>query len=342
MAKKYFLGSVGTAEAFRRVNGRLELAFRSKTLTDSGLNISTTKDDIRAGTGAPIQFSFYHDPSAEITLTDVLFDEAYIEAQLGASFEQGGQSYLSREYTANGGSVTLDPAPESLVAGCSGEEVLVWYSKVGENNWRRVAEDKLEGATVSGLEAGARYCFRWIARDDNVRVATITSNIIPQELFLVITAPIFSGDACSASNGKAAGTITYEIPRFKLNGAQDFTMNMSSNQTMSLSGVALASEDGCESTNSKLLRIIAKYDDLKWYENVENWVNDAEYDKVGDEPHIYAVYSNGSTMLVDNENLDFGELLDSEGHWKTAGPAEGITVKEDATIVLPTFQIVAA
>lgn len=341
MAKKYFLGSVGTAEAFRRVNDRLELAFRSKTLTDSGLNISTTKDDIRAGTGAPIQFSFYHDPSVEITLTDVLFDEAYIEAQLGASFEQGGQSYLSKEFTAKDGSVTLDPAPEALVAGCRGEEeVLVWYSKVGENNWRRVAKGNITGATVSGLDAGARYCFRWIAHDDNVRVAEIYSNIIPQELFLIITAPIFSGDACSPSNGKAAGTITYEIPRFKLNGAQDFTMNMSSNQTMSLSGVALATEDGCDEINSKLLRIIAKYDDLKWYENVENWVNDAEYDKVGDEPHIYAVYSNGSTMLVDNENLDFGELLDSEGHWKTAGSAEGITVKEDPEIVLPAFTIV--
>ena len=91
MANKYFLGSVGTVEAFRRVNGEMQLAFRSKTLTDSGLNISTTKDDIRAGTGAPIQFSFYHDPSVEITLTDVLFDEAYIEAQLGADFHQGGK-----------------------------------------------------------------------------------------------------------------------------------------------------------------------------------------------------------------------------------------------------------
>ena len=51
----FFLGSVGKAEAFRRGDdGQLTLAFVSKTLTDSGLNISTTKDDIRAGEGAPI------------------------------------------------------------------------------------------------------------------------------------------------------------------------------------------------------------------------------------------------------------------------------------------------
>ena len=36
---KYFLGSVGTAEAFRRVNDELQIAFVSKTLTDSSLNI---------------------------------------------------------------------------------------------------------------------------------------------------------------------------------------------------------------------------------------------------------------------------------------------------------------
>ena len=95
--KKYFLGSVGTVEAFHKVDGRLELAFRSKTLTDSGINISTVKDDIRAGTGAPVQFSFYHDTSAEITLTDVLFDESYVAAQLGAQFVTGGLAYTSED-----------------------------------------------------------------------------------------------------------------------------------------------------------------------------------------------------------------------------------------------------
>ena len=81
---KYFLGSVGTAEAFKRNdNGELELAFVSKTLTDSGLNISTTKDDIRAGQGAPIQFSFYHDTNVEINLTDIQWKHEYLEAQLG-------------------------------------------------------------------------------------------------------------------------------------------------------------------------------------------------------------------------------------------------------------------
>ena len=269
MSNKYFLGSVGTVEAFRKsaTTNRLELAFRSKTLTDSGINISTTKDDIRAGQGAPIQFSFYHDPSVEINLTDVIFDKAYIEAQLGAEFKSGtenGSAYFSEALTASSTSVTLSKEPQSLSI-CGSSEKLVWFAEKGSNNWRRVDADKLEGQTVSGLVNGTEYCFRYLVADNDAWIARITSEIIPQELFLVITAPVFSGDSCSASNGKKAGTITYEIPRFKLNGAQEFTMNMSSNQTMSLAGTALANEDGCEIGASGLLRVILQLDSEHWY-----------------------------------------------------------------------------
>ena len=334
MANKYFLGSVGTVEAFRRVNGEMQLAFRSKTLTDSGLNISTTKDDIRAGTGAPIQFSFYHDSSVEISLTDVIFDEKYIEAQLGADFHQGGKAYITEQKTAASNKVTLDKAPLALSAGCSSEEVVVWLTEKGQENWRRA--ENVTGQEVGGLTNGTEYCIRYVAYDADARVAEITSEIIPQELFLVITAPVYSGDSCSASNGKKAGTITYEIPRFKLNGAQDFAMNMSSNQPMSLAGTALASEDGCDMTSSGLLKIIVKYNDLHWYSNLKELIADEDYLKVGDVPHIYALTNDPEPFLVDNDQLNFSPALDGNGKWSTAGATTititGSAVTESVTI----------
>ncbi len=337
--KKYFLGSVGTVEAFHKVDGRLELAFRSKTLTDSGINISTVKDDIRAGTGAPVQFSFYHDTSAEITLTDVLFDESYVAAQLGAQFVTGGLAYTSEDKATGDGetSITLDKDPESLVLGCGGSETLVWYSVVGEDDWKRVEDENLNGKVVSGLQENKAYCFRYVARDSDVKIAEITSEIIPEELFLIVTAPVFSGDACSASNGKKAGTITYEVPRFKLNGAQDFTMNMSSNQTMSLSGTALASESGCEITGSKLLRIIVKYNDLHWYDEAERLVSDESFEASTDEPHIYAIYKNGTASLIDNEELTFTPAL-TGGKWGATG---SFTVKATEKPELETSVTIA-
>lgn len=328
MGNKYFLGSVGTVEAFRRnKNGDLELAFRSKTLTDSGINISTTKDDIRAGTGAPIQFSFYHDPSVEINLTDVIFDEKYIEAQLGADFKQGGDAYQSETKKASGSKITLDKVPVALSAGCNSAEVVVWLTEKGKDNWRRVDAANVTALSkeVTGLVDNTEYCVRYLADDSDVRVAQITSEILPQELFLIITAPVFSGDSCSASNGKKAGDITYEIPRFKLNGAQDFAMNMSSNQPMSLAGSALASEDGCEMTSSGLLRIIVRYNDQRWYTNLKDLIPDEDFLKVGDAPHIYALLKDGDLFLVKNEDLVFSPAL-ADGEWSAAGETT-ITVK---------------
>ena len=334
MSNKYFLGSVGTVEAFRfsQATGQRELAFRSKTLTDSGINISTTKDDIRAGQGAPIQFSFYHDPSVEINLTDVIFDKTYVEAQLGAEFKVGsenGPAYNSEPLTASDGTVSLSKVPQSVTS-CGREEKLVWYSEKGANNWRAVPQANINGQTVSGLTDGQEYCFRYLALDNDAWIAKITSGIIPQELFLVITAPVFSGDSCSASNGKKAGTITYEIPRFKLNGAQDFAMNMSSNQTMSLAGSALAEENGCEIGNSLLLRVILKLDNEHWYTNARELMIDEDCLVVGKTPEVYALQDNGSVNKVDNDELNFpsANYNAETGKWKAGGQNIAVSAKD--------------
>lgn len=345
---KYFLASVGTAEAFRRdVNGKLQLAFRSKTLTDSGINITTTKDDIRAGTGAPIQFSFYHDPNVEITLTDVMFDHAYVEAQLGAQFsEDGSDVYHGETLTAKGtgdgntapftAALTYDPVEINM--GCGKSEIAIWYTEEGQDNWRILEEGKFDKSNKTiTFPALGNYCVRYVRFELNARYANILSDMIPEELFLVITAPVYAGDACSASNGKAAGTITYEIPRFKLNGTQEFAMNMSSNQTMSLSGVALASEKGCDITGSKLLRIITNIDGQRWYDNVTELIADEDYLKTSDIPHIYALHSNGSVTLVDNDELKFTPEL-AAGKWSTAGSqkiaiAGKLSIEDTVTIV---------
>ena len=231
---KYFLGSVGKAEAFKRdENGNLKLAFVSKTLTDSGLNITTTKDDIRAGEGAPVQFSFYHDSNVEITLTDVLWKPEYLEAQLGANFVDGSEDYVTRTVDFSAGTATFNEKINKMPIPC-GEEYVVWGAPQGSDEWDLVTYNGESSLTLAGVHTGktGTFCIRYLGAVTTAKVAEITSTIIPEELFLIITAPIFAGDACAASKGKAAGHITFEVPRFQLNGAQEFTMNMSQNQTM--------------------------------------------------------------------------------------------------------------
>ena len=301
---KYFLGSVGKAEAFRKdENGNLQLAFVSKTLTDSGLNISTTKDDIRAGQGAPIQFSFYHDPSVEITLTDVLWKPEYLTAQLGADFISGSEDYITDKVTFVGGEANYAKNINKAPLPC-GEDYLVWGAPKGTDEWKLVSYD-FSNKKLSLAGAAGEYCIRYLGAVDNAKQAEINSLIIPEELFLIITAPIFAGDACAASKGKAAGHITFEIPRFQLNGAQEFSMNMSQNQTMSLAGTALAttSED-CEAMGGKLLRIIEVIDNRSWEEDVVGLIVDAESQEVGDHPSIYAELNDGHLRKFEEADLN--------------------------------------
>ena len=316
---KYFLGSVGKAEAFRRnADGELELAFVSKTLTDSGLNISTTKDDIRAGEGAPIQFSFYHDPSVEITLTDVLFKTDYVRAQLGAAFDKIPQSYITENVTFDKGAATLTNAVLPLPFPCGSEEYVAWAAKKGSDEWTvcKVGEDH-KSLTLAG--AAGEYCVRFLSLDDRAKVAEVTSTIIPEELFLIITAPIFAGDACSASRGKAAGSIQFEVPRFVLNGAQEFAMNMSSNQPMSLAGTALATESQeCDANGGKLLRIIEVINDRKWYDDLKDLIVDEDSAVVGQEPIVYGWKKDNTLVRAVNSDLTFSPALTGTGVFSSA------------------------
>ena len=305
---KYFLGTVGKAEAFRRNDqGALELAFVSKTLTDSGINISTTKDDIRGGQGAPIQFSFYHDPNVEITLTDIQWKPEYLEAQLGARFGVGNEEYVTEELTFTDGAATPGHAVHKAPLPC-GHEYLVWGAKQGTDEWELLEYDAEQGKIkLPGTHTGEEvYCVRYLGASTKAMIADINSMIIPEELFLIITAPIFAGDACAASRGKAAGHITFEVPRFLLNGAQEFQMNMSSNQTMSLAGIALASESAdCAAEGGKLLRVIEVLESRDWRAQVTELIADEDYLAVGDIPAIYGMLKDGSIIKIDNAYLVF-------------------------------------
>lgn len=307
---KYFLGSVGSVEAFeRKEDGSYVLAFVSKTLTDSGINTTITKDDVRGGTGAPIQFSFYHDPAVEITLTDVVFKKEYLEAQLGTEFKNdGSHGYATETVVAEQGKITLKEQPLAINFGaCGGELKYVWASEAGKEEWETYKFT--DGKEITGdFVAGKSYCVRYCKQDPNALIAHVTSNIIPAEYMLIITAPVFAGDACSASNGKKAGTITYEIPRFRLNGGSEMAFNMSSNQTISLAGSALASDNTCEQGEQNLYNIVLSINDYA-SNNYSELIVDEDSLKAGMVPVVYALTKDGKVLKMDNKNLTFDPAL---------------------------------
>lgn len=322
---KYFLGSVGSVEAFeKQEDGNYRVAFVSKTLTDSGINTTISKEDIRGGTGAPIQFSFYHDPAVEINLTDVVFKPEYLEAQLGTEFAKtkNSHSYASEEVTAEDGVLRLRGEPIAIEFGpCGGKINKVWVTKRGKDEWKMYdyKQEPQEGGgpdkiTVESSDFAADdvYCVRYCQDDDKAMIAEVTSEIIPAEYMLIITAPIFAGDACAASNGKKAGTITYEIPRFRLNGGSEMAFNMSSNQTLNLAGSAYATE-GCDMEGQTLYKVVLKLDGYSDRLDMESLEADPDYTKSGDTPVIFAILKNGKVQKVENRLIEFSPFLTPSG-----------------------------
>ena len=308
----YFLGSVGRVDAFRMVNGAPQLAFVSKTMTDQGLNTSISADDIRAGQGAPIVARFYHDANVEITLTDVMFKEAYVEAQLGTEFQAAGSQYFSEELTASNNTLTLSETPMSIDFGCEAAAVVVWFAKKGSNEWI-LANEGIAGKVVTNaaIEDGAIYCVRYLREGvAGAKKAEIYANFVPEELHLIITVPLYAGDGCSASNGSIAGEVQFDIPRFRPNGGQDFAAAMSSNQTSNLSGVALGFDSDCSGGKGALLytmTVVYKDETLKSQYKALEVLDECLH--VGSMPIVYGIDASNRATLISNGLLTFTPAL---------------------------------
>jgi len=330
----YFLGSVGSVSAFRRNNaGELELAFVSTTNTDQGLNTTVSADDLRGGQGAPIITRFYHDTSVEITLTDIMFKEAYIRAQLGADFQSEGKAYVCENLDVATGKVTLSHTPSSIGFGCdTGSKTAVWYASEGKNNWVLAEESELSDkeVTLNTAKLGetpTRVTVRYLATGLSGAVeAKIYANFVPEELFLVITTPLFAGDACNASNGAAAGSVQFEIPRFRLNGGQDFAAAMSSNQTVNMSGSAMGTIGGCDSRGAYLYKIIINYENETLGDRYRSLEVLDESLKANAIPVVYGIDGQNNATLISNNLLSFSPALVG-GAFSTSG-SNTITAKD--------------
>lgn len=307
---KYFLGSVGSAEAFRLVDGQPKMAFVAKTLTDSSISVTITKDELRGGTNAPVVTNFFHDPAVAITLTDILYKESYIEAQLGTSFSRGQNAYQGETVPYKDNKLTLKQAPADIpMLKCDSGAVtkMVWYALEGSDDYKVSTAINGKDVTIEDGVENKNYCVRYYGSSQEAKEAVVKSNLIPQELMLIITVPIFAGDACAASKGSKAGTLTFEVPRFQLDGGQEFTFNMSSNATMSLNGTAMVIDDGCDAGSGKLFRIIEVIEGRSLTEGLMAIAINPESAAVGNkvsDVEIYALYDDKSLMLLKHDTED--------------------------------------
>ena len=330
MARKFFLASVGNAEAYAARNGEFAHVLSARTLTESTLGFTSSMEEVRAGQGAKLYGRFNHSAGMTVSLTDAMFDMNYIALQTGSQIQTGASAiYAKDSYTAVTGAtktIALTKEPVAIGTACGLDKKVVWFRASGCNPTQEDISVVIDGTdnkyedgnlTVGATDAakfvdGVTYCISYFAMDNLADLIKISANFIPAEMVLVLTAKLFEGDANAPETGKPAGEITIKVPRFQLDGQFDLSMAMTSAATIALNGTALAVDaGGCEDDGiyAEIVQVLnnATYSS----KGIRMIAVDPESAVAGSVPVVYGLYNNGSTGLIPNSDLTFAPALNS-------------------------------
>lgn len=328
MARKFFLASVGNAEAYAARNGEFAHVLSARTLTESTLGFTSSMEEVRAGQGAKLYGRFNHSAGMTVSLTDAMFDMNYIALQTGSQIQTGASAiYAKDSYTAVTGAtktIALTKEPVAIGTACGLDKKVVWFRASGCNPTQEDISVVIDGTdnkyengnlTVGATDAakfvdGVTYCISYFAMDNLADLIKISANFIPAEMVLVLTAKLFEGDANAPETGKPAGEITIKVPRFQLDGQFDLSMAMTSAATIALNGTALAVDaGGCEDDGiyAEIVQVLegSTYSS----KGIRMIAVDPESAVAGSVPVVYGLYNNGSTGLIPNSDLTFAPVL---------------------------------
>lgn len=303
----YYLAGVGTATLF---NGD-QLFATGNTLLDSSITIGSSTEELRAGLGNALYGIYVHSTSFNAKLTDAMFNLEYLAANVGGELERGGNAFNDVQLVADEtGKVTLPSIAVPIRDGSLPAAYVVRADASDKGKRTRVVVS--EDNTLTGLDAGATYCVRYLYTSASARKLTIYSDFIPGVFDLYLTANLFSSDNTKANSANASskvGTVTIHIPRFMLNGQQELSMTATGIANTALEGFALASDvTGCDNRG-----VYAEITELilgtSWYSDASGLIIEDSYveEKVADykpsTPVVYAWYASGSPKLLSNAIL---------------------------------------
>ena len=242
-----FLAGVGTAEIFKvDKDGRENLFSTAKTLTESGITIGVSTEDIRAGAGAKLYGKYFHTSTFDLKMTDAMFRLEYIAANVGSEIDLGGEVFYNEQLVSNKNK-QLELTYTAVPMVCGGN-VYAYVKEIGSSYYKTYLVSIDNKIIVE--KANTTYCVKYLYTNDNAKTLTISANFIPDTLRVYLTMNLFSGDDKNPQTGTKVGTVTVMVPRFLLNGTQDLSMSMTGASTTSFEGSALAAEEcgagGCD------------------------------------------------------------------------------------------------
>lgn len=320
----YILAGVGTIEAFTQSSTQPTKIFTSKTLQESGISISVTAEDIRGGLSNPLLGRYFHDSILEANITDALFNLQYLALNVGGQVVIGGSSLVTETVTAGSGTLTVQGTPVAF--GSAG--TVGWYTLAGQEDWSPLTfSGKI--ATVADVTEGGTYCVRYNANDAGIQEFVVPSAIIPSEVHLVMTYPLFAGGTSpeAISTSSQVGELIVDIPRFQFAGNVELSLTSSGAATSNLSGSALASYTTANCNDMGTYGTVKqKIYGGNWYDDLTTIAVDGGNFSIANgatkKLKVIGIFKNG-TGVLDNSKLTFTSSASSTASVTNAGVVTG-------------------
>ena len=240
-----------------------------------------------------------------------MFNLQYVAASLGVDVNQGGvslyESAKAGETVAAGGKITLT---ETAVA--FDGAILAWYKKPSDDDWT-VTTVAANAITIPSATVGDHYCIKYFYQNLNAKSITIKAQYVPKTLHLVLINDLYSGDVANvAASSSKYGRLITDIPQFQLSGEQNLAWSATSAATVSLSGTALAVDDGLSCEEDPIYGTMTQeIFGAKWQDDVKAIaVANADIELssavTSETLQVYAVFGGAvASRLMDNSNFNF-------------------------------------
>jgi hypothetical protein len=319
----YLVAGVGTIQLFDPSTNALILT--SKTLTEEGINFSSTAEEARGGAGNALLGKYYHDSTFGLTLTDQLFDLQYLALNCGGSIQASSDVMINEQVTISvANTITVTQTPVEFNG-----QVIGWAKKNNQNDSAyRLITFTGKNATIEGASVGDIYCVKYFYNSSSARKFVVNTAYIPATVYAVATFPMFKAGTSTENytSSSQVGEIQVVIPNFQLEASQELSLSSGGISTASISGSALATysgNGGCSDGGYYAIITEHIYGKSVWDNVVSLAVYDSDIDLASAETQtitVYAIYSDGTVpSKIDNSYLTFTSSNDAVATVTSAG-----------------------
>lgn len=330
---KKFLAGAAIASIFTTSG---ELIGISTTQINDTINLSVESQEVRSGQGNGLDYIYYHSSRMEGSLEDAQFNLDYIKHNIGAKENQEAQIYKSISHKLVEGSNTI-----MGVTGLVGENIWCFYEERPYTFKATYSDGKITFANDSNLK-DVNVCIKYLETESgtNIRNLTISSDIIPNVLTLILECNLFASES-GVEDSSRIGRVLFKIPKAQLTGTQEISLSASGVASTSLSYLALKADDetanACASATgvygyiTEILETVGS----KWYDGVKQLAIEAVDDTLivekGDYINVYAITDNENFIVRPRGNLTYGYSNDADAAsntatWLTTASDENMTL----------------